>query len=379
MFRFFYIQMKKFFRNIHLYLSLVAGLFIMIACLTGSILVFEEEITHFIHANRYKVQVKAQQLPLSTLVKIAEEQGKKMKFTSAKISADEDKSIEINIAAKEEKTQTEKKKSNAPALTIYLNPYTGQVLDVENKRASFFKKVEMIHRFLLSKKEGVGHYIMSYSSLFFLFILATGLILWWPKSKKVLQQRLKIKWDAKTKRLTHDLHVVTGFYTSVFLIVIVMTGLVMSFNWINKGIFTLTGSNSENPKPPQSVAVNDAKMVSLNELQKIIATNFKAAETIYIRMPKDNKDVISVNVLQKKQAPNTTDTYYLNQYTGKVLGSLAFADKNTGQKIRSYIKPIHTGEIFGITSKIISFIIVLLTLTFPVTGVLMWLKRIKKI
>lgn len=45
--------MKKSFRNIHLYLSLVADIIIFYSCLIGTIMVFEEEIEHAIHHNRY--------------------------------------------------------------------------------------------------------------------------------------------------------------------------------------------------------------------------------------------------------------------------------------------------------------------------------------
>lgn len=350
-------------------------------------MVFEDEINHFIHSERYYVEAKEKQLSLDVLIKTAATEGKNFKVANIKTYSDKNRSVEISIAAPEEKAKGEVKNGQKPpqrgkggvSLTVYINPYNGKVLDVENKRESFFKKVEMIHRFLLSRKEGVGHYIMSYSSFFFFFILLTGLILWWPKNKAILKQRLKIKWNGTTKRLTHDLHIVTGFYTSVFLIVIVMTGLVMSFNWINKGIFTLTGSSTESPKPPQSQLKEIGyHNLPYNKLQTILTANFQDAESVNIRMPKEEKDAISVNVSYHHDSPNKSDTYYLDQYSGKILGQLAFADKNIGQKIRSYIKPIHTGEVFGLTSKIINFIIVLLTLTFPVTGVMMWLNRIKK-
>ena len=44
--------MKIFFRRIHLYLSLAAGLVILIACLTGAILVFEKEAQMALHRDR---------------------------------------------------------------------------------------------------------------------------------------------------------------------------------------------------------------------------------------------------------------------------------------------------------------------------------------
>jgi uncharacterized iron-regulated membrane protein len=57
--------MKSFFRTIHLYLSLVSGLFIMTACFTGAVLVFEEELQHTLfHERSFSAEVKELQLPV---------------------------------------------------------------------------------------------------------------------------------------------------------------------------------------------------------------------------------------------------------------------------------------------------------------------------
>lgn len=415
--------MKIFFRNIHLYLSLAAGLVIMISCLSGAILVFEEELNHAMYAQRYFVKPETQRLPISQLVKNAVASVPKAKLASVKVYSDASRTVEIGLMAPEKKSEGsegrtdadkaskaqaehtmsagEKEKSgNAegrekgkegsegkkmqkggggkPNLTAYVNPYTGQVTELFNRQKSFFFTVEMLHRWLLSGKEGIGKTIVGVSTFFFLFILITGLILWWPKTKAILSQRLKIKWQAGWKRFNHDMHMVTGFYTSLFLIIIVMTGLVMSFNWINKGIFTLTGSKMENPEPPVSIYQAGAKPISIDAIYQQISVKQKAVDFYNIRTPKDSAGVFSVSVLPVNAMESAMDTYYIDQYSGNISGSLTFSDKNLGQQIRAYVKPIHTGAVYGLPTKIISFIICLLTFTFPITGVIMWLNRIKK-
>src|SRR5690349_20584286 len=60
--------MKLFFRNIHLYLSLVSGLIIAVVCLTGSVLVFEKELEQAWHPERYFVTPESRPaLPLTQL------------------------------------------------------------------------------------------------------------------------------------------------------------------------------------------------------------------------------------------------------------------------------------------------------------------------
>ena len=361
--------MKKLFRTIHLYLALAAGIFIIIACVTGCILVFEEEIEHALHKERFEVVPQSKKLPLNTLLNAALAKTSNGKVTTIKIYAEEDRTLEINLSVQQKEKQT---------LTAYVNPYSGIVIGVYNKKDSFLHQVEMMHRFLLGKKGSVGQYVMDYSALFFFFILTTGIVLWWPKNMRLLKQRLQIKFAASTKRFTHDLHLVTGFYTSMFLIITVVCGLIMGLSWMNKGLFLITKSKSESPNPPSSLLTRTASIISFNEIEKVTNTNFKAYQFINIKMPKDSIDVISLSVLPKGAYVNQANNYYLDQYNGKIIGDLAFADKNLGQRVRSYVKPLHTGELFGLPSKIFGFILTLITITFPVTGVLIWLNRIKK-
>jgi uncharacterized iron-regulated membrane protein len=404
--------MKIFLRNVHLYLALAASLVIMLSCATGAIMVFEDELDHMANSKRYEVTPGNERLPLEALLKAVKQQDiPKAKLSSVKVFTDPARSVEFAMIVPEKKEgkpeqgkeeakgrehkqkgaekgkETDKGKDKnekgkggkgggKPSIFVYVNPYTGEVLDVYNKRESFFFKVEMLHRFLLGGQNSIGKTIIGLSTLSFLIITITGILLWWPKNKKILMRRLKFKTNGSFKRLNHDLHIVTGFYTSIFLLVIIVTGLVMAFSWVNKGIFTLTRSSMENPEPPASVYQPGNKTISIEEALKNM--DLKAVEFYNIRVPKDSSGIYTVNVLPAGAMENKSETYFIDQYSGAITGQLKFADKNLGQRIRSYIKPVHTGEIFGMPTKIINFILALLTFSFPITGVIMWLNRIKK-
>lgn len=392
-------MIKKIFRTIHLYLALAAGLVIMLSCATGAIMVFEDELDHIANQDRYFVEQKAERLPLDQLLNTAVHQLPKAKVASVKVFSDPGRSVEVALMVPEKKEAgdhgkekeggADKKSEQGkkgekgkgpkgggkPGVFVYLDPYNGKVLDVHNKRESFFFQVEMLHRFLLGGQNSIGKTIVGLSTLSFLIITLTGIVLWWPKNKQILMQRLKFKTNGSFKRLNHDLHIVTGFYTSIFLIVIIMSGLVMAFNWVNDGIFSLTGTKMESSEPPVSVYQPGKKSISVEDALK--SPQLTNVEFYNVRLPKDSSGIYAVNVLENGNSGNRTDTYYIDQYSGSVIGQLKFTDKNLGQKIRSYVKPVHTGEIFGMPTKIINFILALLTFTFPITGIIMWINRIK--
>ena len=111
-----------------------------------------------------------------------------------------------------------------------------------------------------------------------------------------------------------------------------------------------------------------------------------AAQTVYpsdeyfnITAPKDSTEPISVSRLGADAVhESATDAVYIDQYSGAVLGKMAFGERSLGAQVRSSFKPIHTGSIWGMPSKIIAFITCLLGVTFPITGTVMWYNRTRK-
>ena len=72
--------------------------------------------------------------------------------------------------------------------------------------------------------------------------VVTGLILWFPAQIRNIKQGLTIKTSANWKRLNHDLHNTLGFYSSVFLLIMVLTGLCWSFGWYRNGVSSVLGA-----------------------------------------------------------------------------------------------------------------------------------------
>ncbi|RYY17580.1 MAG: hypothetical protein EOO36_09505, partial [Cytophagaceae bacterium] len=91
--------MKLFFRRIHLYLGLVSGLFLVVVCLTGSILVFEDELTHAFHHERYFVAATATpRLSLTQLTEAVRATRPKAKINAIKVYTDPTRSVEVSLA-----------------------------------------------------------------------------------------------------------------------------------------------------------------------------------------------------------------------------------------------------------------------------------------
>lgn len=87
--------MKVFFRRIHLYLGLAAGLIITISSLTGALLVFEKELTETFNHDRYYVQPVGARLPLDKLAAMVKEQVPGAGIARIQVFADPERSAQV--------------------------------------------------------------------------------------------------------------------------------------------------------------------------------------------------------------------------------------------------------------------------------------------
>ncbi len=368
-------------------MGLAAGLVVMITCLTGAILVFESELQHIFFKQRYFVTVTGKQLIADSLVNNVIKKMPEAKINGIKIYTDGQRTAEVVIIQPvpkknkgikpSDKTENRSAKPEGNRLTVFVNLYNGEVQEVYNHRESFFYFVMDLHRWMLSGE--AGKLVVGICTLVFLFILITGIILWWPTNKQILLQRLQIKRSAGFKRLNHDYHVVLGFYSSIFLFVFAFTALAWSFEWFNKGIYTVTNSAMERPKPPKIFIKDSAQRISIEEALQTVAAQNKEVVYYNITLPKDNAGSYSINILSKTASHETaTDLYYVNAFSPAINGVQKFADRNLGQKIRATFRPVHVASIYGAPSKSIGFVACLFGAFFPASGIIMWLNRTRK-
>ena len=348
----------------------------MVTCFTGAVLVYEKELQQAIYPERYFVKESGEIISPDSLTSLVTIQKPDAVINSIKLYKDARRTAEISINITAKKIQKPEGKVEGEKLTVFVNPYTGQLIEFYNYKKSFFYFTMDLHRWMLAGD--MGKMVVGVATFLFLFILITGIVLWWPRNKAILKQRLKIKSTAGFKRLNHDYHIVLGFYSAIFLFVLAFTGLAWSFKWFNNGIYYVTNSSMEKAKPILSKPIADNKTTLAFALEQVAALE---KEAIYynISLPKDSVESISINVLSANAAhESASDNYIIDAYTGNVLAVKKFKNKNLGARVRSAFKPVHTASIFGWPSKLIGFLVCLLGTFFPASGIIMWWNRTRK-
>lgn len=370
--------------QLHLWLGLTSGLIVVIMAVTGCILAFEKELKHAINPEKYFVKtVKKEKLPFSVLKTKAEQAlPDSLKVSRVEISSDPTRSYAFRSL-----------KMNDQALTywgtyiyyyrVYIDPYTGKVLEVENAKNDFFEIVMDLHRRLLLG-ERIGKTITGYSTLILMIMLVSGLVIWFPRkmNKKALKGMFFIKTSAKWKRVNYDMHNVLGFYTVIPLLLIVYAALIWNFEGFDKWMKnTLNGkakteqkAKSTIPSEGSSKPGNILDMVG-NRVEKSLADKKSAL----ITFPKTDEGTYYAEVTYgNKQYQN--EQFNFDQYSGQILKHQDYKDKNIGYgtALRARNYDLHMGSIFGLTGRILYLFAGMIAASLPITGFIIYLNRKKK-
>lgn len=362
--------------DLHLWLGIASSLVLFVVCLTGTIYTFKSEIEEWIEPERYHItEVKEQALPIDELRGVVETQTKG-KVQRVSLSNDTATPYVFSVKIKGGEKRGE---------SVYVNQYTGEVIaQGKGKASEFFMTVFKLHRWLLFESE-VGRPIVGTATIIFVFLSISGLILWFPKKIKgwkSLKPGFKIKFKANWKRINHDLHNTLGFYTLLIVVIMSLTGLCWSFDWYRDGLSTVLGTKvfgGRDEVKPESIL---AETNTITLAQAIDIANKElpfTARSISISIPKDSIGSFEINKNDLARFnESATDRVFIDQYNGAVLKKEVFADKTTGEKISASIKALHLGDIYGKFSKTIYFIVCLIATSLPITGIFIWLNKMKK-
>ena len=366
---------RKFIRDIHLWLGVGSGLILFLVCLSGTVYVFRHDIEQAMEPGKYRIEASAiKQQPLQIIASTQQTTGGKV--TRFSFYDDVSKPYELQVSTSEEDKRGE---------TYYVNPYQNKIIGTgKGPSTEFFMFFFKMHRWLLFEQE-IGRPIVGIATLIFIVLAVTGFILWLPnkiKGFKSFKSGLSIRFNASWKRINHDLHNVLGFYALVVILIMALTGLNWSFEWYKEGMSGVLGAKvfgGRDEKKLNSAFIAGAEPIAVDSVMAIGNSTFDYAGKTTISLPQEPDGSYEL----RKQNDNnfnreSADKLVIDQYSGKILKRETYADKSAGQKLASQIKSIHTGEIFGIFSKIIYFITCLIATSLPITGVIIWINKLRK-
>lgn len=358
--------------KIHLWLGIPTGLLVFIIAITGCLYAFQEEIQHLSQPYRDVIAEEKPVLPPSQLQVIAQNELPGKLLHSIKYH-EKGKATEAIFYNFEEHYY----------YSVFINPYSGQVLKVRDNESGFFHFVLDGHFYLWLPPE-IGQPVVATSTLIFVIILISGLILWFPRNKNQLRRNVTITWKNGThwKKKIFDLHNILGFYVCLLALVLALTGLVWGFQWFANGWYKTAGGQKAlmyaDPGSTKTGSEQVAISSPIDSVWVMMLYEYPAAKSIEVHPPENEKSSIAANANTNAGTYWKTDYRYFDQYTlaevqaDHIYGRLKDAD--FADKLLRMNYDIHVGAIGGLPGKIIVFLIGLIVASLPVTGFLIWWK-----
>ncbi|WP_257669966.1 PepSY-associated TM helix domain-containing protein [Parapedobacter tibetensis] len=373
---------RKLFRYLHRWLGLTTGLIVFIVSVTGCIYVFSDELKGLFYGKRlFIVEQEAAFLPLSVLKDNAQRAlDPSHPITRCDVFPKGNRSW-IFRAAKTKPGAIGYWNYYPYYYRVYVNPYNGEIVHIENSKWEFFQVVLSLHMNLLLG-ERIGKPLVGYAVVGFLFILISGVVLWWPRKwkKKKLRQRFAIKWKGSVKRVTYDLHNVPGFYILIPVFIIATTGLVFSFNWADQAVQYLFNGGTPAMKRTLPVSAPSAQYAdsALDTAVRSVMHAHTGADMLSIRFRAGETSPIDIQTRLRKSRTSTFVWYYFDRNDGRLLTKYGHRDITGGEKVRSMNYDLHVGSIGGTATKILACFCSLICASLPVTGFLIWYNKRRK-
>lgn len=345
--------MRKLILNLHLYSALVAGVFIVILGVTGSIMTFETELDHAFNRALYDVQPGQNSLPITAIMKTLKAAYPHQKFPLLFLPSGPDRSYYVS----------------GRGLQIFVNGYTGQIIGTR-KTPTLLDQIHQLHLRLLIPGQS-GRNIVFISSLLLIWLVISGLYLWWPL------KRTKVKFKASLRRIAFDLHNAVGIYTFLFLFVLALTGAFVHFDdALQTGINKMAHVEDPLGRAPSTI-IPGVKPITPDRALEVAKASLPGAKPNIMFFPIGPKGSYRINMYFPEDLTGNRSWVLVDQYSAKPLFVESSRTAVIGNKLVLENRAIHTGQIYGYPTKILVSLSSLLLVVMVITGYYMWWKKLR--
>ncbi|WP_338777757.1 PepSY domain-containing protein [Metabacillus sp. FJAT-52054] len=373
----------------HFYAGIIFAPFLIILAFSGGVYLFKPQIESVLYKDLYYVQQEApgKEITAAKQIKRVQDEYPESTITAIKFYGDPARTTEINVMTK------------VSAKSVYINPYTGKIqgsLAAEEKFTELFKK---LHSELIVGGTAANR-LVELAACWAVILLATGLYIWWPRNKQSIWGTVLPRFNARGRTFWRDLHAVPAFWLSLGILVLIATGLPWSGvmgEQINKAAtatntgyppfaFSFMGTPESDIKTKdvaedvpwatenQPVPASDSgsRTLTVEDIQAI-ASHKKVEKPYSISLPEGKKGVYTIAASNPN--PMKDATLHIDQYSGKVLTDVRFADYGWMAKAISIGIAFHEGTLFGIANQIIGLNLCIGLMVVASSSYVMWKKR----
>lgn len=276
---------------------------------------------------------------------------------------------------------------------VYVNAYTGAILGEGSAGVRrFFRVVTDWHRWLGRPDESraLGKSVTGAANLGFLFLVLSGLYLWWPRNRtrQTFRGVLWFRRGLRGKARDFNWHHVVGFWSALPLVVVVASGVVISYRWAGDLVYRAAGEapppRSESPGSGRAGPGRDGaaeagpSLAGVDPLLARAGRQVPGWRSITLQVPREAGDSVRFTVDRGDGGqPQERGQLVLQRGTGAVLAWEPFSAATPGRRARMVLRFAHTGEVLGLAGQTVAGLVSLGAAVLVWTGLALSLRRLR--
>ncbi len=367
-------------RRLHLWLGLSLGVLFALMGLTGSALVFYQEIDAWLHP---EVRV-ANPLPapgwdspvwdqaLATVRARWPERDGAWRFEATS-----------EPGALPARYQPPDAGHHGRRIMVWLSPDGRQVLREAEWGGYLMTWLYNLHMELLLHEPGRA--IVGWSGLATLVLLLSGLWAWWPRGS--WRKALHFKPEAVASRRLHDIHKLTGLAGLPLLLMLVGTGVMLALPDESNAVLARTLGPLNKAPVVRSVApapgASSERPWSRITLAQALTTAHREmpqARLAWVEAPGSPTGVVMVRAQQPGDPSHRFphSHVYIDQHSGQVLAVNDRQRFGSSSVVNNWLHPLHDASVGGLGLRVLVAVVGVMPMALLVTGCLRWWGRRQK-
>lgn len=249
----------------------------------------------------------------------------------------------------------------------------GRELGRRGETEGVYNLIFELHSSLLLGEAGQA--ILTAAAVSYLFLLVTGLVLWWPRR---WPPSFRVHWRAGLLRLSSELHNTLGVLLGVLIAVSVASGAYMAWPPLRTVVTAAAGQAPAKPPLASKVpaATTPKAVASLDAMTRQARALFPQAMVGYVQVPSEANQPVRVRLKTDDDPhPNGLTSVWFDPTSGAVLNSRRWSELDAGNRLVSTMYPLHTGALGGPLHEVLVGVTGLALTALGAAGLLLWWTR----
>ena len=358
--------------QVHVWLGVLTGLYVVIACVSGAALVFRIDLQRALHPRLFTASASG---PLAEPVAVMESVSRS--YPRHQLSG-------VDAPTTLRPTYLAYVTSEAEFRTVLVDPVSTAVLG-ELPEHTAIRTLQDLHYNLLGGR--TGRTINGIGAFAILILCATGLVIWWPGAT-AWRRGLAVDFSRNgppsprlwrtSRRVLWELHRAAGIWSVAFIAMAAITGLSFAFPAGFRGFVNRLSPITVDRSPRSTLPAGAGQQVpSWSQMVDRARSYTSGRPVARVVLPFGERGAFLVMFADRSPTPAGSELtpIYLDQYTGERLAGTAAA-RTWGDAVMSRMSPLHVGGVGGQAGRVLWFVLGLSPAVLLVTGLIVWWRRV---